>query len=78
MKSIKNPLFRQDNIVIQELENELLIYDLNRNKVFCLNETSAMVWQLCNGHNSILEISRLMSEKLKTNIPEFVFKLIFG
>ena len=30
-----------DELVISELENELLIYDLKINKVYCLNQTSA-------------------------------------
>ena len=65
-----NPKCHKENIVIQELENELLIYDLNINKVYCLNHTSAMVWQLSDGENSIPEISLLMSKKLQTEISE--------
>lgn len=29
---------------MQELENEVLIYDLKADNAFCLNETSALVW----------------------------------
>ena len=42
MKSGRNPLSRQDNIVIQELKDEILIYDL-QNKALCLNQTSATI-----------------------------------
>lgn len=65
-----NPKCYRENIVIQELETELLIYDLNINKAYCLNHTSAMVWQLSDGENSVTDISRLMSQKLKTPISE--------
>ena len=43
------PPARTENIVVQNLESETLIYNLDTNKVFCLNETSALVYQACNG-----------------------------
>jgi hypothetical protein len=51
------PHSRTKELVVQELKGELLIYDLSTNKAFCLNETSALVWQLCDGKSSISEIS---------------------
>lgn len=64
------PLSRKDNIVIQELKDEVLIYDLITHKAFCLNETSALVWQLCDGTRSIREISDQMSKKLQAPATE--------
>lgn len=58
------------NIVMQELEGELLIYYLKTNKAFYLNETSALVYQLCDGTKTVSEISDLMSKKLQTLISE--------
>lgn len=65
-----HPRSRQTNIVVQEMKNQLLIYDLNINKAYCLNETSVMIWQLCSGKNSIADISLLMGEKLKMQVSE--------
>lgn len=65
-----NPLSRKANIVVQNLENEVLIYDLSINKAYCLNETSAFVYQLCDGKKSVAEISGLMSIKFKTLLSE--------
>ncbi|HRH46474.1 MAG TPA: PqqD family protein, partial [Pyrinomonadaceae bacterium] len=62
------PISRKQNIVVQEFEKELLIYDLQTNKVFCLNETSAMVYQLCDGKNSIADISNSIAKKLNQPI----------
>lgn len=70
MMNVSKPVSRQTNIVVQELENEFLIYDLSINKAFCLNQTSALVFQLCDGKNSVAEISDLMSKKLKTLVSE--------
>lgn len=64
----KLPQSKTDNIVVQNLENETLIYNLETNKVFCLNETSALVYQACNGQTNFEEI------KNKHNLPdEIVF-----
>ena len=64
------PRGRKSDIVIQELDNEVLIYDLKLSKAFCLNETSGLVYNLCDGHNSIDEIRELLGKKLKAPIPE--------
>lgn len=61
---------RRHNIVEQPSENEVLIYDLQTDKMYCLNETSAQVFGLCDGANSVGEISRRMSAKLKNTISE--------
>jgi hypothetical protein len=65
MKSQK-PLSRKDNIVVQELDGEVMIYDLAKDKAFCLNETSALVWQACDGSRSVTEISEFVSNKLNS------------
>ncbi|MEK7725281.1 MAG: hypothetical protein AAB336_13085, partial [Acidobacteriota bacterium] len=69
---MKLPLSKNENIVVQETDRELLIYDLVSNQAYCLNETSALVWQFSNGQNSIAEITDLMSQKLKTLVTQEV------
>lgn len=64
------PSSRLNNLVVQEMSGEILIYDLAENKAFCLNETSALVWNLCDGKNSIAEISESVSKKLKSPVNE--------
>lgn len=57
------------NIVQQNAENELLLYNLLIHKVFCLNQTSRDIYNLCDGANDIAEIA------VKTKLPETVVKL---
>lgn len=52
------PSSRNENIVVQNLENEVLIYDTITNQAFCLNETLAKVYQHCNGKTSFDELRR--------------------
>ena len=69
------PLAKTKEILIQELEKELLVYDLPTNKAFCLNEISAIVFQLCDGKRTVLEIADALSVKLKTIVSEDYVRL---
>lgn len=70
MESNFSPICRRDELVIQELINEVLIYDLKNDKALCLNETSALVWSLCNGTNSVSKIAKEVSGKINTPVSE--------
>lgn len=61
---MKLPQTRIDNIVVQNLPKEVLIYDLLTDKAFCLNETSAIVYNSCNGKTTF---SRLKTESKLTD-----------
>lgn len=50
------PLARQKDLVIQELPDEVLVYDMSANKAHCLNPSAAFIWRSCNGKNSIADI----------------------
>lgn len=67
---MNKPKSRIENIVIQEMNAELLIYDLKDNKAFCLNETSAIIYQLCDGKRTIKEINNEVAEKLNQPIND--------
>jgi len=64
------PLSHRENLVVQELNGEVLIYDLEKNKAFCLNETSALVYQLCDGTKSVSDIGKAMGEKLELPVAD--------
>lgn len=64
------PPVKYQNVVIQELDEEILIYDLLKNKAFCLNKTSAMIWQECDGKKTVEEISFAVSKKSGTTVNE--------
>jgi len=66
------PIARTHDLVIQELKGEFLVYDLKINKAYCLNETSAHVFRVCSGENSVSEISRQLGKKLGQSVSEDV------
>jgi hypothetical protein len=52
----KLPNARSVNIVVQNSGQEVLIYDFNTNKAFCLNDTAAKVFIACDGKTTFSEL----------------------
>ncbi len=66
------PLARRDDLVIRELPDEVLAYDLRREKAFCLNKIAGAVWKLSSGERSASQIAEEMSQQLGATISEQV------
>ena len=58
------PLARNEELTVRELPDETLVYDLQRNKIHCLNRTSALVWRHCDGRTSVTEMTRILQQEL--------------
>ena len=58
MNNPNNPMARQNGIVVQEMPDEVLVYDLDSNKAHCLNQSAALVWKSCDGTNTAQDIVR--------------------
>jgi hypothetical protein len=56
MKKIKMPSARKHDLVVQHVRDETLVYDMNSHKALFLNKSAAIVWQYCDGTNSVEEI----------------------
>lgn len=69
------PRARREELLVHELADEVLVYDLKRHKAHSLNKTAALVWQRCDGQTSLTEIARLLGEKLETEVDENVVLL---
>ena len=59
------PQARSNGIVVEELTDEVLVYDLDRDRAHCLNQTAAKVWRLCDGNSSPAEIAARLDVKLE-------------
>lgn len=57
----QQPRARSEQIVVQDLSGELLIYDLESHKATCLNQTAAGVWKACEGELTPDEIAQKLS-----------------
>ena len=57
MDNSQYPVARKSGLVVQEMPDEVLVYDLNSNKAHCLNQTAAKVWRACDGKTSISDMA---------------------
>ncbi len=58
------PRARQDELVVEELQDETLVYDLEGHKASCLNRTAALVWLHCDGRTSVADVAALLTKEL--------------
>jgi hypothetical protein len=66
------PRARSAKLVVRELVDETLVYDLEGHRAHCLNRTAALVWGLCDGKSTVSRISEKMAERLSARVPEEV------
>jgi hypothetical protein len=58
------PVARKSGLATEQVADELLVYDLERDKAYCLNHTAAQVWKRCDGRTSPEEIAKRLSKEL--------------
>src|ERR1041384_5917464 len=69
-KASAQPLARTDNLIVRELPDEVLVYDLERDKAHCLNSTAALIWRHCDGRTTISELARKLARDTSAPIDE--------
>jgi hypothetical protein len=53
-----HPKARSKRLVIRELPDETLVYDLDRDTAHCLNASATAIWHLCDGRRSPAQIAK--------------------
>jgi len=66
------PLARRARIIVKKLRDEVLVYDLDRDKAHCLNRSAAAVWQCCDGRTTPAQIASKLGKKTGQAIDERV------
>ena len=65
MKSDKAlPQARTEDLVVQELMEETLVYDKRHHHAHCLNPLAALVLRHCNGHTGRAEMAAILNKTL--------------
>jgi len=61
--------------MMEFFDDEVLIYHQVKTQAVYLNKTAALIWALCDGKNSIMEIEQLLISnypEAKDSIPEHI------
>lgn len=69
------PLARTEGMVIKKVDDEVLVYDRERDKAHCLNLAAAAIWRLCDGNTTTSELARLLEHDTGTSLDERVIWL---
>ena len=73
MNTKNKPRRRKQGLAVQNLPNEVLVYDLDRHRAHCLNEAAATVWRHCDGKTTVSQMARMLQDELDVSAdPELV------
>jgi hypothetical protein len=64
------PAARKEGLVLRELPEELLVYDLERHKASCLNRMAMATWRRCDGRATVGEIAEALEAELQLPVDE--------
>lgn len=64
------PLARREQVTVQEVDNEIILYDGKTAQANVLNHTAAVIWKLCDGKTSVSEIAQRASKELNAPVSE--------
>jgi hypothetical protein len=66
------PKRRREALVVHELPEEVLVYDLDRHKAFCLSKNIAWIWQHCTGRRTPEQIAHDLGARIGAPVGEDV------
>lgn len=69
------PRARTENLTIQQLPEETLVFDHQRGKAHCLNRTAQLVWRHCDGRTDSAALAALLRQELDIAHAETVLEL---
>ena len=62
------PVAWQAGLVVHEMMDEVLVYDRDRHKAHCLNQTAAMIWKRCDGKTTVADLISLLERETTSSI----------
>ncbi|HEY9614634.1 PqqD family protein [Allocoleopsis sp.] len=71
------PIARKQNLLIQEVDNELMVYDQKRDVCHCLNPVAAKVWNYCDGYNTVEDIAKFLEQELEVSADTDIRGLVW-
>jgi Coenzyme PQQ synthesis protein D (PqqD) len=68
------PDARRERLLLEEVGEELVVYDLERHRAHQLNRTAALVWQSCDGHKTVADLKRVLQNELNPAADEVIVR----
>jgi len=58
------PQARIDDLLVEQLPDETIVYDLKSDRAHSLNHAASVVWRHCDGRHSIDDLARVVRDEL--------------
>jgi hypothetical protein len=62
--SAARPNARKDGMLVRDLGDEVVVYELESHRGHCLNRTAALVWHACDGRSTVAAIAAQLGSDL--------------
>lgn len=58
------PRAKRNRLLSEQLDDELIVYDPDRDRGHCLNRTAALVWRHADGEHTVAQLAAVLREEL--------------
>jgi hypothetical protein len=72
------PRRRENDLLVRELSDETIVYDLTHDRAHCLNPTAAAVWRQCDGRTNVAQLAAMLRREWNPAADENVVWLALG
>jgi len=66
------PVASREGLLVRELAEEVVVYDLERHEAHCLNRTAGLVFKCSDGRSTVAEIAARLQTELKLPADEAI------
>jgi len=66
------PRARKEGLIVRDLPDEVLVYDLERHRAHCLSPIAARIWRCCNGKRTPTEVAAHLRRQIGLSIDQDV------
>ena len=67
-----SPAARRERLLVREVADELVVYDLESHRAHSLSRAAALIWRHCDGRTTVAELATLLQRELGTARDETV------
>jgi hypothetical protein len=64
------PLSRTEGLIVEEVDDELLVYDQDHDSAHRLNRTAAIVWRHCDGTRTVDDLVAILAKELGDDLAD--------
>jgi hypothetical protein len=64
VETIGRPLARNEDVLIERLDTDVVVYDQRRDVAYRLNQTAALVWEYADGERTVADLAALLEAEI--------------